>query len=40
VIVQSLLLELANRGASQRPAEIPMWLSEGTTHISASPSPA
>jgi len=36
-IVQSLLLELANRGASQRPAEIPLWLSEGMTqHLLAS----
>jgi hypothetical protein len=36
-IVQALLLELANRGASQRPAEIPLWLSEGMTqHLLAS----
>jgi hypothetical protein len=36
-IVQSLLLELANRGGSERPGEIPLWLSEGTTqHLLAS----
>lgn len=37
-IVRVLLLELANRSASERPAEIPLWLSEGfTAHLLASP---
>ncbi|MEK7780132.1 MAG: hypothetical protein AAB370_01365 [Verrucomicrobiota bacterium] len=30
-VVQVLLLELANRSASERSAEIPLWLSEGLT---------
>ncbi len=30
-LVQVLLLELANRNASERSAEIPLWLSEGLT---------
>ncbi|PYJ07777.1 MAG: hypothetical protein DME25_02995 [Verrucomicrobia bacterium] len=31
VLVQALLLELANRNAGERSAEIPLWLSEGLT---------
>lgn len=36
-VVQVLLLELANRTATERSAEIPLWLSEGLTqHLLAS----
>ncbi len=36
-VVQVLLLELANRAATERSAEIPLWLSEGLTqHLLAS----
>ncbi len=38
VLVRTLLLELANRSAGDRSAEIPLWLSEGfTAHLLASP---
>lgn len=38
VLVRALLLELANRSAGERSAEIPLWLSEGfTAHLLASP---
>ena len=38
VLVRTLLLELANRNAGERSAEIPLWLSEGfTAHLLASP---
>ena len=37
-LVRALLLELANRSAGERPAEIPLWLSEGfTAQLLASP---
>ena len=36
-IVQTLLLEVANRQARERSAEIPLWLAEGLTqHLLAA----
>ena len=31
-IIQALLLEIANRGATERSAELPLWLVEGLSH--------